>query len=85
MRFALGLPNRSGIDPRASGQSDGAGNLRCFELSQKIDEIFSTQILLKYNSRDVEAQVVAVQYQAVIPYLVETVVRRSVRLNQGLM
>ncbi len=55
------------------------------ELSQKIDEIFSTQILLKYNSRDVEAQVVAVQYQAVIPYLVETVVRRILRLNQGLI
>ena len=33
---------------------------------------------------DVEAQVVAVQYQAVIPYLVETVVRRIIRLNQGL-
>ena len=54
------------------------------EAAQKIGEIISCTNLLKYNAQDVEAQVVAVQYQAVIPYLVETVVRRILRLNQGL-
>lgn len=54
------------------------------ELSQNYSEIFRPKILLKYNYLDVEAQVVAVQYQAVIPYLVETVVRRVIRLNQGI-
>jgi CspA family cold shock protein len=39
---------------------------------QTIDVFVNTPELLKYNSRDVEAQVAVVQYQAVIPYLVET-------------
>ena len=64
------------------GQSEKGGAQAVLEVSQKNHEIFSMKILLKYNSHDVEAQVVAVQYQAVIPYLVETVVRRVPALTR---
>jgi hypothetical protein len=37
--------------------------------------------LLKYNGRYVEIRVAVVQYQSVIPYLVETLLRRIFRLN----
>ncbi len=83
MRFGEALCSASWNVVTRASQSDIVGKLGALELPQNIDEIFSCSILLKYNSPDVEAQVVAVQYQAVIPYLVETVARRIIRLNQG--
>lgn len=53
------------------------------EAAQIICDSVSIVVLLKYNRLDVEIQVAVVQYQAVIPYLVETVSRRMLRLNQG--
>lgn len=53
------------------------------EMAQIICDSVSIFWLLKYNRSDVEIQVAVVQYQAVIPYLVETVSRRMFRLNQG--
>ncbi len=61
----------------------GARQRPSLEVGQIICDSVSIAGLLKYNHSDVEIQVAVVQYQAVIPYLVETVSRRTFRLNQG--
>jgi len=53
------------------------------DLAQTKTGFVKLLVYLRYNALDVEAQVAVVQYLAVIPYLVETVLRRNFRLNQG--
>ncbi len=53
------------------------------DLAQTLTGFVKLLVYLRYNALDVEAQVAVVQYLAVIPYLVETVLRRNFRLNQG--
>jgi hypothetical protein len=67
----------------AKVQSADSRKSAYLEIAQIICDYLSITGLLKYNPADVEIQVAVVQYQAVIPYLVETVSRRTIRLNQG--
>lgn len=55
-----------------------------FDLTQIIDKIDMKVRNLPYNPPYVEIQVAVVQYQSVIPHLVETVIRRCSRLNQDM-
>ena len=74
------------MESRGSGRKNQgvrAGLRPSLEVAQIICDSVSIPALLKYNPPDVEIQVAVVQYQAVIPYLVETVSRRMFRLNQG--
>ena len=64
--------------------SEDSGKRGSLEVAQIICDSVSIADLLKYNRPDVEIQVAVVQYQSVIPHLVETVIRRCSRLNQDM-
>ena len=52
-----------------------------FDLRQILSGLTGCGQLLKYNRAHVEIRVAVVQYQSVIPYLVETIFWRTFRLT----
>lgn len=76
-RFGL-IPHGKGtlrVDGRWSPEPPG------FDLRQILSGLAGCGQLLKYNQAHVEIRVVVVQYQSVIPYLVETIFWRIFRLT----